>query len=50
MRPIVVEARRGGVVEAVHDVHAVALREGSVLAARGDPGLVTFMRSSAERL
>ena len=50
MRPIVVEARRGGVVEAVHDVHAVAVREGSVLAARGDPELVTFMRSSAKPL
>jgi len=48
VRPIVVEARRGGVVEAIHHVHAVAVRESSVLAARGDPALVTFMRSSAK--
>jgi L-asparaginase II len=48
VEPISVLARRGDVVEARHRVHAVAVRDGEVLAARGDPGLVTFMRSSAK--
>ena len=50
MEPIEVAVARGGVVEAVHHVHAVAVREDSVVAARGSPGLVTFMRSSAKPL
>jgi L-asparaginase II len=37
-------------VEAVHVVHAVAVREGSVVAAAGDAELVTYMRSSAKPL
>ena len=48
MEPIVVEATRGGVVEARHVVHAVAVRDGRVEVAAGDPGLVTFLRSSAK--
>ena len=40
--------RRGGVVEARHRVHAVAVRAGDVVLARGDPSLVTFFRSSAK--
>ena len=48
MEPIVVEATRGGVVEARHVVHAVAVRDGRVELAAGDPGLVTFLRSSAK--
>jgi L-asparaginase II len=42
--------RRGKVVEAVHRVHAVAVRHGAVVAEAGDGGLVTFMRSSSKPL
>lgn len=35
-------------MEARHRVHAVAVREGNVIAARGDASLVTFFRSSAK--
>jgi L-asparaginase II len=48
--PIVVEVRRSGAVEAVHRVHAVALRGGEILAAAGDPGTTCFMRSSSKPL
>lgn len=48
--PIVVEVRRNGVVEAVHRVHAVAVRSGEVVAAAGDPALTCFMRSSSKPL
>jgi L-asparaginase II len=48
--PIRVLVRRSGVVEAVHRVHAVAVRDGEVVEAAGDPGLVTFMRSAAKPL
>jgi L-asparaginase II len=48
--PIVVEVRRGAVVEAAHRVHAVAVRGGEVVAAAGDPALVCFMRSSSKPL
>jgi L-asparaginase II len=48
--PIVVEVRRNGVVEAVHRVHAVAVREGKVVAAAGDASLTCFMRSSSKPL
>jgi len=46
--PIRVTVRRGETVESVHLVHAVAVRDGEVMAEAGDPGLVTFMRSSAK--
>jgi len=46
--PIRVTVRRGETVESVHLVHAVAVRDGEVVAEAGDPGLVTFMRSSAK--
>ena len=42
--------RRGGVVEAVHRVHAVAVQGGAVIAEAGDPALVAFMRSSSKPL
>ena len=42
--------RRGGVVEAVHRVHAVAVEDGAVIAEAGDSQLVAFMRSSAKPL
>ena len=45
---IVVEVTRGDVVEARHVVHAVAVRDGRVELAAGDPGLVTYLRSSAK--
>jgi L-asparaginase II len=50
MEPIRVSVRRGGLVEAVHRVHAVAVRDGAVVAEAGDPGLVAFMRSSSKPL
>lgn len=40
--------RRASVVEARHRVHAVAVRDGEVVAEAGDPGLVAFMRSSSK--
>ncbi len=46
--PISVIVRRGEVVEATHVVHAVAVRDGRTVAEAGDPGLVTFLRSSAK--
>jgi L-asparaginase II len=48
--PIRVLARRGGLVEAVHEVNAVAVQDGAVVAERGDAMLVTFLRSSAKPL
>ena len=48
--PIVVEVRRNEAVEAVHRVHAVAVRSGEVVAAAGDPTLTCFMRSSSKPL
>jgi L-asparaginase II len=46
--PIRVTALRGGTVESVHRVHAVAVRDGQVVESAGDPGFVTFMRSAAK--
>jgi L-asparaginase II len=46
--PIRILVLRGGTVESVHLVHAVAVQDGAVVAERGDAGLVTFMRSSAK--
>jgi L-asparaginase II len=48
VEPIRVAARRGQTVESVHRVHAVAVRNGEVVEAAGNPQLVTFMRSSAK--
>jgi L-asparaginase II len=42
--------RRGGVVESVHRVHAVAVQDGAVVAEAGDSALVAFMRSSSKPL
>jgi L-asparaginase II len=47
---IVVDVTRGGVVEAQHRVHAVAVSYGAVVASRGDPKLETLFRSSAKPL
>jgi L-asparaginase II len=46
--PITVAVRRGDIVEARHTVHAVAVRDGAVVAEAGDGALVTFMRSAAK--
>jgi L-asparaginase II len=46
--PITVAVLRGGVVESRHRAHAVAVREGAVVAEAGDGGLTTFMRSAAK--
>lgn len=48
MGPIVVESSRGGVVEARHAVHAVAVWNGRIELAAGDPALLTLFRSSAK--
>jgi L-asparaginase II len=48
VEPIVVEVVRGGIVEARHRVHAVAVSAGAVVEAAGDPELVTHFRSSAK--
>jgi L-asparaginase II len=45
---LVVEARRGDVVEARHRVHAVAVQDGAVVGACGDPAHLTTFRSSAK--
>jgi L-asparaginase II len=46
--PIVVEVRRGDVVEALHRVHAVAVSGGEIVASWGDPSLLTHFRSAAK--
>ena len=48
--PLLVEVRRNGTVEAIHRVHAVAVRGGEVIEAAGDPALTCFMRSSSKPL
>ena len=50
MEPIEVVVRRGSLVEARHRVHAVAVRDGRVVASAGDAALVSFMRSSSKPL
>lgn len=46
--PIQVEVVRGGVVEAAHTVHAVAVADGEIVAEAGDPRQVVFLRSAAK--
>ena len=48
MEPLVVEVVRGETVESCHRVHAVAVRNNEAIELAGDPGLVTFLRSSAK--
>jgi L-asparaginase II len=50
MDPLSVAVRRASIVEAVHRVHAVAVKDGAVVAEAGDPSLVAFMRSSSKPL
>jgi L-asparaginase II len=42
--------RRGGLTEAVHAVHAVAVQDGAVIAEAGDSQLLALMRSSSKPL
>ena len=48
--PLRVAVRRGEIVECVHEVHAIAVQDGSVVAEAGDPALVASLRSSAKPL
>ena len=48
--PIQVEVTRGGIVEALHTVHAVAVQDGQIVAEAGDPRWVTLLRSAAKPL
>jgi L-asparaginase II len=49
MDPLTVAVTRGGRAESHHRVHAARVDEtGALVDARGDPGLVTFMRSAAK--
>src|SRR5262249_7564240 len=50
MDPLSVVGRRARVVEARHRVRAVAVEDGNVIEAAGDPRLVCFMRSSSKPL
>ncbi len=50
MDAIRVAVTRGEVVEAVHVVHAAAVRDGELVTSAGDPELVAFFRSSAKPL
>jgi L-asparaginase II len=45
---ISVVVRRGGVVESRHEVDAVAVQDGAVIAEAGDAGRVAFLRSAAK--
>jgi L-asparaginase II len=46
--PLRVAVRRGAILESVHEVHGVAVRDGTMVAAAGDPSLTTSLRSSAK--
>jgi len=46
--PLRVAVRRGAILECVHEVHAVAVRDGAVVASAGDPDTVASLRSSAK--
>jgi L-asparaginase II len=48
--PLRVAVQRGEIVECVHEVHAVAVQDGSVVAEAGDPELLASLRSSAKPL
>jgi len=46
--PLSVAVRRGEIVESVHQVHAVAVRDGAVVAESGDSALLASLRSAAK--
>jgi L-asparaginase II len=47
-QPLRVAVRRGEILESVHEVHAVAVRDGEVVASAGDPSLLASLRSAAK--
>jgi L-asparaginase II len=48
VQPLRILVRRGNVVEATHEVHAVAVENTTIVASAGDPGRVSYLRSSAK--
>jgi L-asparaginase II len=48
MDAISVSVRRGGILESIHRVHAAAAQYDDLEQSAGDPGFVTFLRSSAK--
>jgi L-asparaginase II len=48
--PLSVAVRRGTIVESVHLVHAVAVRDGAIVAEAGEPSISASLRSSAKPL
>jgi L-asparaginase II len=46
--PIQIEVVRGDIVEATHAVHAVAVRDGAIVAEAGDARHLVFLRSAAK--
>jgi L-asparaginase II len=50
MEALEVVVRRGSVVEARHRLHAIAVRDGEVVAQAGDLRLLSFLRSSSKPL
>ena len=48
MEALRIVVRRGGVVEATHLVHAVAVRDGAVVEQAGEDGRIAYLRSSAK--
>ena len=48
MEALRIAVRRGGVVEATHLVHAVAVRDGAVVEQAGEDGRIAYLRSSAK--
>jgi L-asparaginase II len=48
VEPLQVVVRRGSIVESRHRIHAVAVRDGEVVASVGDPRLTFFLRSSSK--
>jgi L-asparaginase II len=46
--PLRVAVCRGHIIESIHEVHAVAVKDGAVVAEAGDTTLLTSLRSSAK--
>jgi L-asparaginase II len=46
--PLSVAVKRGEIVESIHRVHAVAVQDGSIVAAAGVPDFLASLRSSAK--
>ena len=48
MQALRIVVRRGGIIEATHLVHAVAVRDGAVIEQAGEDGRIAYLRSSAK--